>query len=65
MSSEILARIFDQFFTTKAVGKGTGLGLALCNQIVESFDGRIEVDSTPGVGTTFRLVFPVHHEDAL
>src|SRR5690554_1258994 len=62
MTPEIRERIFEQFFTTKEVGKGTGLGLALCNQIVESFDGRIEVDSTEGVGSTFRLVFPVYKE---
>lgn len=64
MTPEIRERIFEQFFTTKDVGKGTGLGLALCNQIVESFEGRIEVDSTPGMGSTFRLVFPIHEDIA-
>lgn len=56
---ELLPRIFDPFFTTKPPGKGTGLGLALCAEIIEQHHGTLEVESTPGQGSTFRVVLPV------
>jgi two-component system, NtrC family, sensor kinase len=59
MSPEVQRHIFDPFFTTKPVGVGTGLGLSICNTILQSMGGFIDVESTPGVGSTFRLRLPV------
>ena len=59
IAPEHLPRIFDPFFTTKPVGKGTGLGLSLSYGIVQKHHGRIEVESTLGQGTCFRVTLPV------
>ncbi|MFU8803546.1 MAG: ATP-binding protein [Bradymonadaceae bacterium] len=58
ISKTDLDRIFDPFFTTKKVGVGIGLGLFICHNIVASLGGKIEVESEPGEGTTFRVRLP-------
>lgn len=62
MSEEVKQRIFEPFFTTKAVGQGTGLGLSIVYSIIESHHGKIEIDSTLGQGTVFRLTLPKLHK---
>jgi signal transduction histidine kinase len=58
MTPEVMAQCFDLFFTTKEVGEGTGLGLAVVHNIVTNHGGRIEVESAPGKGATFRVYLP-------
>jgi len=65
IAEQYLSRIFDPFFTTKAVGKGTGLGLSLAYSTVQKHHGRIDVRSTPGCGTTFRITLPVRQAQAV
>jgi signal transduction histidine kinase len=58
MTAEAQARIFDPLYTTKERGKGTGLGLAVVNQVMQEHEGAIEVESARGRGSRFRLLFP-------
>lgn len=58
IAAEHLPHIFEPFYTTKPVGSGTGLGLAIARQTVTDHHGRIEVESTPGTGTTARVFMP-------
>jgi len=59
MPRDTLARIFDPMFTTKQIGTGAGLGLAVCDQIVRQHSGTIRADSEPGEGTTFTIQLPL------
>ncbi|UCV29723.1 PAS domain S-box protein [Ferribacterium limneticum] len=60
IAPENLNRIFEPFYTTKPVGQGTGLGLSLAYSIIERHHGHLEVESSLGKGTTFRVILPVH-----
>lgn len=61
MSAEVIERIYDPFFTTKPVGEGTGLGMAIVYGIIQDHQGSIQVESSPGVGTTFNIELPTRH----
>jgi signal transduction histidine kinase len=58
MDADTMRRMFDPFFTTKDVGAGTGLGLAISHTVVTAHGGRLDVDSAPGEGASFRITLP-------
>ena len=64
IAPENVAKIYDPFYTTKGVGRGTGLGLAVSYGIVQEHSGHISVESNPGRGTTFRITLPTAHARA-
>jgi len=59
MSEKVQSKLFEPFFTTKKVGRGTGLGVSISYGIVKDYDGKIDIQSREGHGTTFTLSFPV------
>jgi len=63
IAPENMNKIFDPFFTTKDVGRGTGLGLAVCYGILSDHGGRLEVRSTVGAGTTFTITLPIADDE--
>ena len=65
MTPDVMKRVFEPFFTTREVGKGTGMGLAVVYGIVKNLQGTITVESVPGVGSTFRVFLPKVQAEAL
>ena len=64
IAPEVVERMFEPFFTTKDVGRGSGMGLATVHGIVHEHLGHIVVETAPGAGSRFRVLFPMHAGDA-
>jgi signal transduction histidine kinase len=64
MTADVRERIFEPYFTTRPPGQGTGLGLSVVHGVVANLGGTITVDTTPGAGSTFRILFPMMKEEA-
>src|SRR6195256_2630368 len=63
MSPEVAARAFDPFFTTNAIGQGTGLGVSMIYGFARQSNGYVSIDSKPGAGTSVKIYLPRHHGD--
>ena len=63
ISEQDIKRLFDPFFTTKPPGKGTGIGLSTCYNIIQQHQGRILVDSEPDKGSVFHICFPLEEKE--
>ena len=64
ISEEVLSRMYEPFYTTKEPGKGTGLGMFVCNKIIKEHEGNISVNTEEGTGTEFIITLPVFEEGA-
>jgi len=64
IASEDLDRVFDPFYTTKPLGRGTGLGLPVCKEIIQRTGGTLQIMSTSGAGTTVTITIPLQEGDA-
>ena len=65
MSEKVEKEIFVPFFTTKPIGSGTGMGLAIAYGIIKDHDGEISVHSIEGQGTTFTIKLPTHPSESI
>jgi len=65
LAPDLMGNVFDPYFTTKEVGKGSGMGLAVVQSIVKNHEGFVKVDSTLGKGSTFKAFFPMIECDAI
>jgi signal transduction histidine kinase len=64
MTPDVLAKVKAPLFTTKPGGRGTGLGLAVCDNVVRSIGGALTIKSAPGLGTEVAISLPAAHGDA-